>query len=266
MYCDVFDISLQQHSIDLVTMGRALNLILSHQPARAVDKMIAWWKNCVPKDTILLAYGGTKTEFEGISHAQKVLVDDPQLRTRDHQREFQSYTRLFRATTEFLRTHDENFSFIHFAEYDHLPLVPDLNDRQIERMKAEGADLLAYHVHRVDETSNPHFLYHVANPAFVSHWSKITVRSDPRVVLSMFGSGSFWTTEAFRAVAAMEEPLPIYMELYLPTLAHHLGFRVRDLTEQNRFVRALARVIDPIDEARKQGAWTLHPVKRLWDR
>jgi hypothetical protein len=245
-------------------MSSVLNLILSHQPARAVDKMIAWWKNCVPKDTILIAYGGTKTEFEAISHRQKVLVEDPQLRTRDHQREFQSYTRLFRTTAEFLRSHNENFSFVHFAEYDHLPLVSDLNDRQIERMKAESADVLAYHVHRVDGTSNPHFLCHVANPAFASYWPKITVRTDPRVVFSMFGSGSFWTSEAFGAVAAMEEPLPMYMEIYLPTLAHHLGFRVRDLTEQNRFVRALVSEIDPIDKARAQGAWTLHPVKRLW--
>ena len=245
-------------------MGRALNLILSHQPARAVDKMIAWWKNCVQKDTILIAYGGTKVEFEAITHEQKVLVDDPQLRTRDHQREFQSYTRLFQMAGEFLRSSNRDFNFVHFAEYDHVPLASDLNDRQIERAKAESADVLAYHGHRVDGTSNPHFLYHVANPAFVSYWSNITVRSDPDVVLSMFGSGSFWTTEAFRAVAAMEEPFPMYMEIYLPTLAHHLGFRVRDLTEQNRFVRAVANEIDSIDKARAQGAWTLHPVKRLW--
>ncbi len=245
-------------------MTSILNLILSHQPAAAVSNMLTHWNQCVSKDSVLIAYGGTKREFDAIQHKQKFFVDDPQLRTRDHQREFQSYTGLFRDTAEFLRTHDENFSFVHFAEYDHIPLVADLNDRQIKRAKAESGDVLAYHVHRVDGTSNPHFLYHAANPAFVSHWSRITVRSDPRVVLSMFGSGSFWTTEAFRAVAAMEEPFPMYMEIYLPTLAHHLGFRVRDLREQNRFVRALASEIDPIDEARKQGAWTLHPVKRLW--
>jgi hypothetical protein len=118
----------------------------------------------------------------------------------------------------------------------------------------------------VDGTSNPHFLYHVANPAFVSHWSKITVRSDPDVVLSMFGSGSFWTTEAFRAVAAMEEPFPMYMEIYLPTRAHHLGFRVRDFGEQNRFVHVLKDETGCVDQAREEGAWTLHPVKRLWDK
>jgi hypothetical protein len=80
----------------------------------------------------------------------------------------------------------------------------------------------------------------------------------------MFGTGSFWTREAFCAVAATEEPFPIYLELYLPTLAHHLGFRVRDFTEQNRFVRITKDETESIEQARAEGAWTLHPVKRLW--
>jgi hypothetical protein len=245
-------------------MSSVLNLILSHQPAPAVNKMITHWRNCAPTEGILIAFGGRKTEFDMIDHELKFLVDNPRLRTRDHQREFQSYTPLFQAAAQFLGNSKRNFDFIHFAEYDHVPLVWDLNDRQIRRAKADSADVLAYHVHRVDGTSSPHFLYHVANPAFASYWSKITARSDPGVVLSMFGSGSFWTAEAFRTVVEMGEPFPMYMEIYLPTLAHHLGFRVRDLTEQNRFVRALPSEIASIDAARAQGAWTLHPVKRLW--
>jgi hypothetical protein len=81
----------------------------------------------------------------------------------------------------------------------------------------------------------------------------------------MFGSGSFWTREAFSAVCAVNEPFPIYMELYLPTLIHHLGFRVRDFGDQNHFVRVLDDETNYIEKARAEGAWTLHPVKRLWD-
>jgi hypothetical protein len=99
----------------------------------------------------------------------------------------------------------------------------------------------------------------------MKYWERITQRAEPEVVLSMFGSGSFWTREAFCAVAAPDEPFPVYMEIYLPTLAHHLGFRVRDFADQNRFVRALPNEICGIEEARRQGAWTLHPVKRMWD-
>lgn len=227
--------------------------------------MLQYWKDRVSIESILIAYGGTKREFDAIQHEQKFFADDPRLRTRDHQREFQSYTRLFRAAAEFLRIRGTQFQFVHFAEYDHVPLVPQLNEHQIERLKSEGADLLAFHVHRVDDTNNPHFLYHAADEKFMPYWARITKRSEPEVVLSMFGSGSFWTREAFCTVSATEEPFPIYMELYLPTLAHHLGFRVCDLGDQNRFVRALADEICSVDQARQEHAWTLHPVKRLWD-
>lgn len=247
-------------------MNSVLNLILSHQPAAAVSRMLAHWRRCVPAESILIAYGGTKSEFDAIQHEQKFFADDPRLRTRDHQREYQSYTRLFQEASEFLKTRGEQFRFVHFAEYDHLPLVPNLNERQIERLTSEGADLLAFHVHRVDDTNNPHFLYHAANERFMDFWARITRRPEPEVVLSMFGSGSFWTREAFLAMCAMEEPFPIYMELYLPTLVHHLGFRVRDFGEQNRFVRVLKDETNHIDQAREEGAWTLHPVKRLWDK
>ena len=100
----------------------------------------------------------------------------------------------------------------------------------------------------------------------MEYWARITRRSDPGVVLSMFGSGSFWSREAFLAMCAMDEPFPIYMELYLPTLVHHLGFRVRDFGDQDRFVQVLKDATGDIDQARAQGGWTLHPVKRLWDK
>jgi hypothetical protein len=246
-------------------MNSVLNLILTHQPAESVSQMLAYWSHCAPIDNILIAYGGTKSEFDAIQHGQKFFADDPRLRTRDHQREFQSYTRLFQTAAEFLKTRGAQFQFVYFAEYDHVPLVPELNERHVARLKSEGADLLAFHVHRVDDTNNPHFLYHSADEKFMPYWAKITKRSKPEVVLSMFGSGSFWTREAFCTVSAMEEPFPIYTELYLPTLAHHLGFRVRDLGDQNRFVRALVDEICSVDQARQEGAWTLHPVKRWWE-
>jgi hypothetical protein len=246
-------------------MNSVLNLILTHQPADAVARMVEYWSRCVPRESILIAYGGEKFQFAEIRHDQRLFVDDPRLRTRDHQRELQSYTQLLQAAAEFL-SHRDEFRFIYFAEFDHIPLVSDLNQRQIKRLTDEGADLLAFHVCRVDDTSNPHFLYHASDDRFMTYWTSITRRSDPNVMLSMFGTGSFWTREAFCAVCAIEEPFPIYMEIYLPTLAHHLGFRVRDFAEQNRFVRALESDICGVDQARKEGAWTLHPLKRMWEK
>src|SRR6266478_7298516 len=162
-------------------MNSVLNLILTHQPADAVARMVEYWSRCVPRESILIAYGGEKFQFAEIRHTQKLFVDDPRLRTRDHQRELQSYTQLLQAAAEFLGRRDE-FHFIYFAEFDHIPLVSDLNQRQINRLTDEGADVLAFHVCRVDDTSNPHFLYHASDDRFMNYWASITRRSDPNVM------------------------------------------------------------------------------------
>ncbi len=243
-----------------------LNVILSHQTAPEIEKMLAWWKERVPIESIVIAYGGTQSDFAVVNHQSKILIDDPRLRTRDHQRELQSYSKLFHNVSQFLNTQGQDFQFVHFIEYDHLPLVADLNARQIERLVEEQADVLGFHLHRVDGTNNAHFLYHASNEKFASYWSEITCRTESEVVLSMFGSGSFWKREAFDAVASVPEPFPIYMEIYLPTLAHHLGFRVREFADQNQFVGVLRDKTKQIARDQAKGAWTLHPVKQLWNR
>lgn len=241
-------------------MNSVLNLILTHQPAQAVARMIDFWSDYVPKNSVLIAYGGPPAEFQAITHPEKVFIDDPRLRTRDHQRELQSYTAIFNAAGDYLRSRAE-FEFVHFVEFDHIPLVPDLNQKQVDRLNAEDADILGFHLYRVDRTSNPHFLYHAGQEKFRSFWRQISCRADRDVILSMFGSGSFWRRAAFSDVASRPEPFPIYLEIYLPTLAHHLGYRLRGFGDQNRFVRVFDREIRNID---KSNAWTLHPVKHLW--
>lgn len=226
--------------------------------------MLKWWTQCAPPADALLALGGAEQDFRGVAHTQKIFVNDPRLRTRDHQREMQSYTAIFREASAWMRGRD--FTHVHFCEYDHVPLAPDLNERQIARLASESADVIGCRVLRVDGTSDPHYLYHARNAAFHAFWKQETRRDDPSVVLSMFITGSVWTREAFDAVAAIEEPFPMYLEIYLPTLAHHLGFRIRDLPDQNPFVRNLGDMAESMDEAREAGAWAIHPVKGQWER
>ena len=245
-------------------MERTLNIILTHQPPTCVERMLRWWTQCAPPDDVLLAFGGSEQDFRGVAHPRKFFVNDPRLRTRDHQREMQSYTAIFREASAWMRGRD--FSHVHFCEYDHVPLAPDLNARQIARLASESADVIGCRVLRVDGTSDPHYLYHAGNAVFHEFWKQVTRRDDPGVALSMFVTGSVWTREAFDAVAAIEEPFPMYLEIYLPTLAHHLGFRVRDLPDQNPFVHNLDDMTDRMEEAREAGAWAVHPVKGQWSR
>ena len=221
------------------------------------------WREVAEENLLLIAHGGTVADFREVAYAPKVFVEDARLRTRDHQREYQSITGVIKAVQRWIRDADCACDYIHLAEYDHLPLVADLNRRQVERMEAERADLLAFRLHRIDDTGHPHYLYHSANPQFHAWLADVSIRRDPSLTLSMLGTGSFWTREAFEEIAARDEPFPIYFEIYLPTLTHHLGFRVRDWADQNRFVEHKGDRAAEIETARRAGAWTLHPVKAL---
>ena len=224
--------------------------------------MLEWWRDFSAPEDVLLACGGSEADFRGVVHAQKIFVDDPRLRTRDHQRELQSYTAIFRGVSGWLRGRPHEC--VHFCEYDHVPLAVDLNRQQSGRLDSEKADVLGCRLLRVDGTSHPHYLHHTREGRFHEFWQTVSQRADRRVVMNMFITGSVWRREAFETVAAVEEPFPMYTELYLPTLAHHLGFRVRPLPDQDRFVDNIADMTAKLGEARQACAWAIHPVKKLW--
>ena len=227
-------------------------------------RVVDWWKHFVPEEDVLVAHGGAPEAFERLDLEERVFVADPALRTRDHPLDRQSYTAVFQAAARWMEGRD--FTHVYFAEFDHLPLTGQIHERLLETSAVEGADVLFHHLQRVDGTNHPHYLYECSQPEFHSFWEKVSVRRDPRTVLTMIAPGSFWTRAAFDAVAAREEPFRIYLEIYLPTLAHHLGFRVRDLTSQNRWIHVHGDRGAEIQTAVAAGAWALHPVKAIEPR
>lgn len=241
-------------------MDNILLILLSHQPRRDLERTISSWLKVVRAQSLLLAYGGPDSQFSHIDFGQKAFIADQRLRLPDQQRNRQSWAGVLQAAQAFLKTRPE-FDYVYITEYDQIPLVKDVLGRMVARIDAENADVLAHHLQRIDGTSHPHYLYHSGENRFHQHFESISQRMDKRVILSMLGTGSFWTRRAFEAVATREEPFPIYIEIYLPSLAHHLGFRIRDIPDQNPFVVNLGNRGEEIDSARDRGAWTLHPVK-----
>ena len=155
----------------------------------------------------------------------------------------------------------DDYDFINFAEGDVVPLVPDWTERLRRQAEEDNADVLCHGLHRVDGTSNPHFLHHASEARFNDLWKLISVREDTGVVLAMLGAHSFWKREAFSAVALFEEPFPIYLEIYLPTVAHHLGYRVRNVEGQSEYISPFGNLGGRREELAAAGAWAIHPVK-----
>jgi len=225
--------------------------------------MLDYWTREVPGTDLWVVHGGNRTEFEKIDFENKSFAGCARLRTRDHQREKQSYSFIFAIVSKAI-IHIP-YRYIWFMEYDHIPLTPLAPDFFLEKLQREQADVVGFRLSRIDRTISPHYLYHVTNPEFLDFWRNLSVRRDKTTILTMLGSGSFWCREAFYAVANVPETTPIYLEIFFPTVAHHLGFRVREVTEHNEFVlpRPAKRVT--IEAARRTAAWTFHPHKTIWD-
>jgi hypothetical protein len=247
-------------------MNRVLNLILSHQPREELQALLNWWAQYESLENLLVAYGGSRQKFDTLGGLPVpcIFIDDPRLRVADKQREKQSYGGVWRAAANWLMKKSfADFTHVHFVECDHLPLLSGLAELLLADLDREQADVLGHGLYRIDNSSNPFFLYHAADPAFQAFWKRISVRVEARTVLAMLGTGSFWTRKAFLAVAAVPEEIPVYLEVYLPTLAHHLGFRVRDFHERSACVFATAPKWLTLERARQKSAWTVHPIKTL---
>ena len=244
-------------------MGDTVNIIVTHQSAPQVAAMLEWWHSAASADSLWIAYGGTREEFAAIAWPQKFFLESHRIRTTDPQRDRQGYHEIFQQTVA--RGILDGKRYVHLAEYDQLPLQPAINSLQIRVLHRLRADVLGYRLKRVDGTNNPHCLYHQSDPAFARFISQLSRRSDPSVILSFVGFGSFWTTSAFRAVAAVAEPFPIYLELWMPTVAHHLGFSIRRIHEPEKFNALEGDALPLMDEATAAGIWNLHPVKTRWN-
>jgi hypothetical protein len=243
-------------------MNRVLNVILSHQSRVELEHLVKWWAHCAPIENLLIAYGGTREEFELLPQdISCVFISDPRLRV-NKTRAKQSYGGVWRTVARWLaEQQNDSFTHVYFSEFDHLPVVPDLAARLVERLEEEQADVLGHGLRRVDGTSNVHYLYHLSDPEFLKFWRRISVRPDKGTVLHMLATGSFWTRKAFTEVAAQNEEISAYLEIYLPTAAHHLGCRVRDFGEQTKYVSPLPAPTFSVKKARQAKCWTVHPIK-----
>lgn len=242
-------------------MSDVLSVLLTHLSAEKGRNWLEWRRAVCPGEQLLIVFGGRREDMAGIGPEPCIWIPSDRLKTKDHQRERQSYHAIWRLVSDWMR--NRAYTHVLFMEYDHLPLVPDLAGRWVRYLEERDADLAGFAVTRVDGTNNPHALYHDVDKQLTRFIQQFTVRSDPRTVISMLGTGSLWTREAFDAVAAVEEPFPVYLELWFATVSHHLGFRVVDMpAEQKRWVRSSGEFSSLIKDAFQAGAWSIHPIKR----
>ncbi|MCE9587679.1 MAG: hypothetical protein K8R57_05130 [Verrucomicrobia bacterium] len=236
--------------------------IIVHQQPEQIEALLGYWESLgYSRDRMLIVHAGKKADFEAMDIPNKVFVEDAEIRTTHHPLERQSYHGVFREVTAWMSGKD--FGAVVLVEYDHLPLVPDWGEKLCGLMERERADVLCHHLTRVDDTNASHYLYHLQDRRFRNLWKNLSLREEKAVFFNAIMTGSVWRRDAFEAVAAHQEPFPVYLELYLPSLAHHLGYRVRGHGDQDPFIQVVPREDPFSDRWVQEGAWSLHQVKSL---
>jgi hypothetical protein len=244
---------------------KVCHVIITHLDAARNGRMVAEWKRLDPGSMVLVAHGGTREDFEALAPGiDAIYVEDPALRTRDHAREKQEYLGVIKAAAAYLKPYHE-ITHVHLVEYDVVPMVEGLGEKLVSSLGAEDADLIGSGMYDLTGTVHPHLLNHANDEGAEGFLRSISCREDKDRVLTMLGCTSTWTRQCFESVAVLEPPARIYLEVASPTLAHHLGWRVRPLPEsQNQSLTFRGDLGDKADNLAANGAWMIHPSKKRW--
>ena len=242
-----------------------LTAIVTHLGPEEAGRQLAYLRALSPGSRFALLHGGARPDFDALAEADKAFVDDPTLRGPN---QHQSYTRALRTAFEAFVERDPDVDLLHFVEYDQLVLRADFEE-PLRALAAEtGAGLLAKSASPRNDTNWPHHLRHRGDAALDAYFERISTRPDPGERWGCLGSGMLFTRDALAAFHAATHDAPhAYLELFVPTAVHHLGFEVVDVDAVSDLYAGIRwrpeYDVDAAIAAKRAGRAFVHPFKRI---
>ncbi len=200
-----------------------LTAVITHLDAKAVDAHMSYLRAVCPASPFLVCHGGRRSEFERLSWEPAIFIEDPGLRAPFVD---QSYTGLLTQTFQLYVRADPSIDLVYFIEFDHMILRDDFEDHLIAAVQRSGADFIGKDCIERNNTNEWHYLRWRNDPAINQYFAQISRHHDPGRRFGCLGSGMLMTRRALEAFAALPEPPPCYLELFIPTAIYQLGLRV----------------------------------------
>lgn len=241
-----------------------LTAVLTHLPAPLVRKQIDHLRALSPASRFVACHGGSRADFAGLSESDAVFVDDASLRGPHFAKSLNDTLRTLHAA--FVRD-EPDVEHVYVVEYDHLILSGDFERALTGLAAATGAGLLGKAASPRNDTNWPHYLRVRDDEALNDYIAAVSRRDDPQVRFGCLGTGLLFRRDAFDAFCTLDSPPPGYVELFVPTLVHHLGFDVVDVDAVSDLymdVRWLPEFdIAEVRAAKRAGRTFVHPFKRI---
>lgn len=241
-----------------------LTAILTHLGEELVRKQLDYLRAVAPDSGFTICFGGPRTEFERLSAHDALFVDEPSLHAAPRDR---SHTSVLTAVYEHQVRGDPAIEHVLFIEFDHLILHAGF-ERELERLAgATGAGLLAKAASPRNDTNWPHYLRHREDDEVNDFFARISRREDVGRRFGCLGTGMLLRRDALEAFCSIGEYPHVYVEMFVPSVIHHLGFEVVDVDAHSDLYAAVSwrpeyGVADAI-AAKRAGRAFLHPFKRL---
>ncbi len=240
-----------------------LTTVLTHLDADRVHETVELLTSMTRKHHLVLAHAGKREDFERIEFEDKIFIDD--LTLRGPERSLQSWSQIFEAVWRTRFQADEALDSLYLIEYDHLILDQGFERRLADLAAGTGADFLGKNCVDRTGTNWEHYVRFRRDERLLAHLRRVSVREDPERLFGCLGDGMWLSRRALQAYVETAGHPPCYCETYVPTLLHHLGFRVVDIDAHSSLYQHVRWnppfTAEDVYELFHQGAAFLHPVK-----
>jgi hypothetical protein len=241
-----------------------LTAVLTHLDDPLVRGQRDYLQALAPESRFVFCFGGRRADFERLTVEDALFIDEPSLHAAPRER---SHTRVLTTVYERLVRDDPEVELVYFVEFDHLILRPDFERELASLADRTGAGLLAKAASPRNDTNWPHFLRYRDDERVNRFFAGISRREDHGIRWGCLGTGMLFRREALAAFCSIGEHLHVYVEMFVPTVVHHLGFDVVDVDEYcDLYATVSWRPEYGLEEAiaaKRAGRTFVHPFKRL---
>jgi hypothetical protein len=203
-----------------------LTAVLTHLDPQRAARQLAYLRALAPEARFVLCHGGSRTDFEQLAVEDALFIEDPSLRGPNKE---QSYNEVLTAVYQSCVRDDPAIELIYFIEYDQLILRADFEEELLALAQRSPAGLFAKHASPRMDTNWPHSVRYRNDERLMRFLAGISRREDRGQLWGCLGSGLLFLREALRDFSSVTDAPHAYLEMFIPTVVHHLGFEVANV-------------------------------------